>query len=192
MTTMSRIARVPCASDEDITRLMALLEHVTCANEPLNAKTASNLLRYARLSEPAPRPADVASFVRWKMKLRGGSFRNWGGVVTAVRDDYASWKADPKLRPEISNTPIDDSILADESITIGNVREHLMAIRNALPRETSGWPPPNKSTSRTVLRAVREKDPTADPAQIGQLVRDIIINNRFKGWGGVIATIRGW
>ena len=94
---------------------------------------------------------DVASFVAWKLRIRGGGIRTWGGVLTAVLEEYGAWRACRDSAADITNTPAQNATFSDENATVAEVLQHLMAIRDAR-RETWGWPPPNESTARTIYR----------------------------------------
>lgn len=188
--TTSPIAQVPYPSDEDVTSLRVQLNEITCGDRPANKKTASNLLRAARRADPEAASTDVASFVAWKLRIRGGGIRTWGGVLTAVLEEYGAWRACRDSAADITNTPAQNATFSDENATVAEVLQHLMAIRDAR-RETWGWPPPNESTARTILSAVRKRYPTASSTDLGQYVCKIIIRHSFRGWGGVIVAIRG-
>ena len=173
----SQIAEVPYPSDEDVSTLLAQVKDVTLAQVPVTSKTASNCLRAARRYSPEATPADVAGFIRWKLRTGGTRFRGWGGICSALLGDFAAWKGGQ------------DSDAGQSSI-LAAVREELTRLQRALPAETSGWSSVTDSTASNILIEVRKKAPAATSVEIAFRVREIIIANRFKGWGGVVTALR--
>jgi hypothetical protein len=54
---------------------------------PLTPSTPANVLRAARKRDAATTPEDVASWLHMRM-VRGVRWQGWGGLVTAVTDDF--------------------------------------------------------------------------------------------------------
>jgi hypothetical protein len=61
---------------------------------PLTPTTPANVLRAARKRDPAATPEDVASWLHMRI-VRGVRWKGWGGLVTAVTDDFPLPRAAP-------------------------------------------------------------------------------------------------
>jgi hypothetical protein len=61
---------------------------------PLTPTTPANVLRAARKRDPAATPGDVASWLHMRL-VRGVRWQGWGGLVTAVTDDFPLPRAAP-------------------------------------------------------------------------------------------------
>jgi hypothetical protein len=171
------IAAVACPSTEDVGSLLALLKGLFNRYPASNpTKTASNLLRAARITCPNATPAEVAEFLEWKLRTAGPRINDWGGMVHCTAGDFDGWRACRDARADVPA-----------------VREELTRLQAAFPMETSGWSAMNDTTALNILVAVRKADPSATPIQIATYARSKIIKFRFDNWGGVIAALRnGW
>jgi hypothetical protein len=86
----SKTPAAPTAADVDALRnqLNDLKQQLRLPLRAVEPWTCVNLLEAARRAKADATPEEIVWFIREKVVDRRGRFRSWGGVVTAVREDF--------------------------------------------------------------------------------------------------------
>ena len=95
-TPQPAIPKGPSPSGENIETLCLMLGELIVQLRPSldvpNSRTCGNLLRLAMTSCPEAKPEEIVWFLREKLTAGGlARYQSWGGVHTAVREDFQAW-----------------------------------------------------------------------------------------------------